>query len=91
MRIVYSTLLVSFLWLSGCAFSDWATHPQGPEGKVPAVEAAKDIGTAGLNGLEQGGVVAGVIALVLTAGKSAARLYSDYQASKPQKAKPVMP
>lgn len=86
-----AAFLALALSCAGCAFSDWATHPQGPDGKVPAVEAAKDIGSAGLTGFEQGGVAAGIIALVLTAGKSAARLYSDYQASKPQKAKATAP
>ncbi len=85
--LICSLTLAVALTCVGCAFGEWATRPQGPDGNIPAVKAVTDTISNGLSGFESGGVVAGILALVLTAGKSASRLYSDYQASKPAKAR----
>lgn len=83
-------LLATLLGLTGCGFLGWATTDPDKEGprQAPLTEAAVETAKGGLSGFEEGGIYAGVIALVLTAGKSAMRLYSDYQASKKKVAIP---
>lgn len=80
MRSLY---LLALLMLSGCGFAKWAMtdDPKVP-GPAPAAVAARETIEKGLTALEQGGIYAGLAALLLTAGKSAARLYRDYSAWK---------
>lgn len=99
-RLFYAALLGIAVCSSGCAgFGKYAASTDPATGQspvanavapviaaaAPVIAAAQDPTKTGLNGFEEGGVYAGILALLLTAGKSAARLYSDYQATKAKK------
>jgi hypothetical protein len=73
-------LATGLLYLSGCAFWDWGTTD--PNGGAPLENAAKDVLTDSLTGLETGGIAAGILALAFTSLKTGLRLYHGWQASK---------
>lgn len=75
------------LGLSGCAFWDWGTTD--PNGGSPLANGVQDVLSDGLTGLEQGGILAGVLALGFTSLKTGIRLYHDYQAAKAAKKPPT--
>jgi len=80
-KISFSLALLALtLTCSGCGFLSWAL--QGDNGQAPLVTAVGEAVSTGLTSMETGGLWAGALALLLTAGKSAARMYSDYQTTK---------
>jgi hypothetical protein len=73
--------------LTGCAgFGEYlATDPDGPGPQVsPMAQAGSDM-AGSLSAFEEGGIIAGIVALVLTAGKTGLRLYSGWRAAKAAK------
>jgi len=89
-RTCYTALLGGFLFLAGCGLMDYATHPQIPPGspagtvpQTPIVQVIKESAESGMSGWATGGIAAGVLGAIATFFKSGARVYAEYNASKP--------
>lgn len=86
MRRLIWTLPIVFV--CGCAgFGDYVTTD--PDGLGPQVSPMVQVGSdvvGALSAFEQGGILAGIAALALTAGKTGLRVYSGWSAAKAAKA-----
>jgi hypothetical protein len=89
-QFVWVVVIVAPGYGGGCEFAEWATttedriDPRTGE-KIPGTTPAEDWltdSTGGLNGFGEGGIVAGIVALVFTTTKSTIRMINRYRASK---------